>query len=149
MNFKYSVIIVTAISLITVMSVFIGSAVIAQNHSKPDGQEFPQTQYNGVSSSSNVNIAEVGVYKNGENQIVINTSENGFIEGNIISNSSQMSFSGQCVDKVLRATGSDNFSNTVEVTLIFDKNTITASSKLLIRYEESTEYLNINGKYVK
>lgn len=92
---------------------------------------------------------ETGIYSSGENSIVVTSGEAGFVEGNINCGGITMEFSGQTVDNTLVATGTDSLNNTVEITLVFGGDSITASSRPVIQYEEASGYLILSGIFQK
>ena len=92
---------------------------------------------------------ETGLYSLEGNSIVVSLSDAGFVEGNVNCGGITMEFSGQTVEGTLIATGTDSLNNTVEITLIFKEGSITASSRPIIQYEESSDYLKLSGIFVK
>lgn len=92
---------------------------------------------------------ETGIYTQGGDSIVVTSGEAGFVEGNINCGGITMEFSGQTVENTLTATGTDSLNNTVEITLVFGENAITASSRPVIQYEEATDYLKLSGIFSK
>ena len=172
------ILIVTALSLAVILATFIGALSVAQANRKGSIDDFSQTQYSSfpatsskpqsnnssqVSSeidSSNSSsetsseepaemLIEAGTYANNDNLIIINSAENGFIDAKAVCGGITMEFSGQAVENTLVATGTDSLNNTVEVTLTFTENTITAESKPLIMYEDTVECIEISGTFVK
>ncbi|MBR2043873.1 MAG: hypothetical protein IJ946_05995 [Clostridia bacterium] len=117
-----------------------------------DSSSADQSNENDVSSDNEeenvINIA-TGIYTLNENSIVVTFFEAGFVEGNINCDGITMEFAGQTVDGTLVATSTDSLNNTVEVTLSFEENKITASSKPIIQYEEASGYLSLSGVFVK
>ncbi len=171
---KFVTLIVTAVSLAVIMGTFMGALWVAQANRKGSTDDFLQTQYSSFpltsstsqsSSSQNSSdeqssvetssepseetIIEVGDYINGNDKITVISSENGFIEASAQCGEISMDFSGQMVENSLVATGTDSLNNTVEVSLVFENNTITAQSKPLIMYEESVECIEISGTFIK
>lgn len=92
---------------------------------------------------------ETGIYTLGADSIVIVSGEAGFVEGNINCGGITMEFSGQTVDGTLVATGTDSLNNTVEITLVFEGTSITATSRPIIQYEEAIEHLTLSGVFSK
>lgn len=170
------ILIVTALSLAVILATFIGALSVAQANRKGSIDDFSQTQYSSFpatsskpqsdnssqvsseaeSSSTEVSseepeemLIEAGTYTNNENSIIINSVENGFVEARAVCRDITMEFSGQAVANTLVATGTDSLNNTVEVTLTFTENTITAESKPLIMYEDTVECIEISGTFTK
>ncbi|MEE0838983.1 MAG: hypothetical protein U0L72_00330 [Acutalibacteraceae bacterium] len=170
-NTKSKIFLVSLLSVSVILGTLIGAAVLSEMNSKGFDSEFPQTQYSSVLESSSQAtvtssqskeemqedtisdteyiIVNTGTYINGNDRILVKSCEYGFVEGSVLCGGITMEFSGQTVDKSLTATGTDNFNNTIEITLIFEENKINASSKPLIRYEEATDFLELNGVFVK
>lgn len=92
---------------------------------------------------------KTGIYTFGEDSIVITSGDAGFVEGNINCGGITMEFSGQTVDNTLVATGTDSLNNTIEITLVFSEDSITASSQPIIQYEEVSDYLKLSGTFSK
>ncbi len=170
-NTKSKIFLVSLLSVLVILGTLIGAAVLSEMNSKGFDDEFPQTQYSSVlenSSQETVTSSEskeeaseesvgeteyitvnTGAYTYGNDRILIKSCEHGFVEGSVLCGGITMDFSGQTVDKSLTATGTDNFNNTIEITLVFEDNKINASSKPLIRYEEAADFLELNGVFVK
>ena len=126
------------------------SAVIGSEESSSAESEIDSENQVSSEESSDMSVSiEAGIYVNGNNSIMINSSDNGFIEAKAICGEITMEFSGQAVNSVLVATGTDSLNNTVEVTLTFSENYITAQSKPLIMYEDMVECIEISGRFTK
>lgn len=100
-------------------------------------------------TDQNIINAQTGIYLFNDDSIVITLSDAGFIEGNINCGGITMEFSGQMVGNTLVSTGTDSLNNTVEITLVFESNIITATSKPIIQYEEASDYLKLSGDFIK
>lgn len=132
-----------------------GEEVSSQTSSNSINSDNTQSDPSSVSSDAESVPEEIypeiqtGIYLNGEDSIVITFYEAGFIEGNINCSSITMEFSGQMIGNTLTATSTDSLNNTIEITLVFDKNEIEANSRPTIRYEENADYLDILGVFKK
>ncbi len=174
-GFKIAVIMLSSVAVL--VGTLIAAGVIADKNRKGFSYDFPQTQYiktqtevsSAISSKpveslpqtsthetsevpseeqGSVDIA-IGSYFSGNDRILIISTDNGFVEGEVLSKGITMSFSGQAVDNVLTITGVDDRNNTIELILTFQNNEISASSRPLIQYEETTEYLTVSGVFKK
>lgn len=165
---KYKILIVSALSMAVVFCTLIAAAIVSENYRKGGKEEFLQTQYSSfhetasesVSSSSSsqqessddntssepiVAVYPAGIYKNENNSVTIYSSENGFVEGNVLCGEITMEFSGQQVDGVLVVTSNDSHNNTIELKLTYENGKITADSKVVALSEENAEYLSVSG----
>ncbi len=125
-----------------------------ENENPPESSEEPTVDEPASSeeTSSETELTpdiETGLYSLEGNSIVVSLSDAGFVEGNVNCGGITMEFSGQTVEGTLIATGTDSLNNTVEITLIFKEGSITASSRPIIQYEESSDYLKLSGIFVK
>lgn len=174
MSNKSKIFFVSLLSVCVILGTLVGAAVLSERINSGSEEAFPQTEYSAVSnnssqqtvssssssqtfeSSSQEQEAEssytqvsVGAYNSANDRILIKSCEHGFVEGSILCGGVTMDFSGQMVGNSLTATGTDNFNNTIEITLVFEENKINASSKPLIRYEEAADFLELNGTFIK
>lgn len=175
-SFKIAVIMLSSVAVL--VGTFIAAGIIADKNRKGFSYDFPQTQYTKtqteVSSAISSKPAEsipqtsthdtsevsseeeqgsvdiaIGSYFSGNDRILIISADNGFVEGEVLSKGITMSFSGQAVDNVLTITGVDDRNNTIELILTFQNNEISASSRPLIQYEETEEFLTVSGVFKK
>lgn len=170
-GFKVAVIMLFSVAIF--VGTFIAAGVIANKNRKGFSYDFPQTKYTKIepdvssivsskpvestNNTSQVSSEEeqsgadiaIGSYFSGSDRILIISGGNGFVEGEVIAGGITMSFSGQAIDNVLTVTGVDDRNNTIELILTFGDNEITATSRPLIQYEETAEYLTVSGVFKK
>lgn len=169
-NDNVKIALVGVLSLLIAVGTLVGAAVLAHINSRDFSSDETESQQSEAQHSSSISSVitsseqnlsqesepdqsifniETGIYTNDSDSIVVTSADAGFIEGNINCGGITMEFSGQMIENTLTATGTDSLNNTVEITLVFENNTITAISQPLIQYEEASDYLILSGVFAK
>ena len=156
MRSQKTIILTTVAScVLVILGTFIAAFIVGQNNKIGVRDNFDQTTYpsfsenNTQSKTEEIVKIETGTYINGASLVLINSNENGFIEGSVNDGNITMTFSGQAVDKKLTATGTDSLGNTVEITITFYENYLIAESKPIALLETAIDFMNISGTFTK